>query len=367
MAHYLCRDSGKTYDINSGIWQSETGGLLEVVHEFELDIQKLKTRKPGMWRYREAIPIIKDENIVSFDEGFTPMQKLDFGKHSLWVKYDHLFTTGSYKDRGASVLISKAKELGVKYLVDDSTGNAGCSMAAYSAKAGIACDIYVPEDTAPAKLAQIEAYGAGLCKVPGGRQKASEAIMKVANKHFYASHAWHPFFFEGTKTFAYEVWEQLGFRAPDSLIIQTGHGTLLIGAYLGFKELFKMGQIKKIPKLIAIQSEHCAPIFELYHNLPYSDVSDTVAEGIGIAVPPRAKQIVEIIKETNGTIIKVSDEAIVEALFEICKKGLYVEPTAAASIAGLAAYKPSASEEIVAPLTGHGLKSTDKYLKWLKK
>ena len=323
-----------------------------------------------MWRYREAIPVRKEENIISFHEGFTPLCELAIDGRKPLIKFEQLFPTGSFKDRGASVLMSKVKELGVTKVVEDSSGNAGCAIAAYAAKAGIECDIFVPEKTSPGKLAQIQMYGANLVKIPESREDTARAALKAAEDSFYASHAWNPFFFQGTKTFAFEIWEQLNFNVPDTVIIPTGHGTLFIGAYLGFKDLLNQKLISKLPRFIAIQSEACAPIYKMFNEklkeVPRVEPKETMAEGIKIAEPLRAKQILEILLETDGEVIIVTDKEIEMSLFEICKIGLYIEPTSAAAIAGFRKYKSAAKEIIVVPLTGHGLKSTEKVLKILR-
>ncbi len=176
-----------------------------------------------MWRFREALPIENDENIVSFQEGYTPLLPFQVEGRPILLKQEHLFPTGSFKDRGASVLISRAKELGVERVVEDSSGNAGAAIAAYAAQAGIACDIYVPDNTSPAKLAQIKLYGARLHKIPGSRENTAEAARDMAKDHFYASHVWNPYFFQGTKTFSFEIWEQLGGQAPDTILCLDGH------------------------------------------------------------------------------------------------------------------------------------------------
>ena len=203
-----------------------------------------------MWRYREAIPIVSDENIISFGEGFTPMVEVDFNDTPVFIKQDYLFPTGSFKDRGSSVLVSRMKELGIKKIIDDTSGNAGASLAAYSAKAGIECEIYVPETTLEGKLTQISAYGAALKKIPGSRDETAHAALKAAENTYYASHSWHPFYFHGTKTFAYEVCEQLGWKAPDTIIVPVGNGTLLLGAYIGFLDLLNAGITGECPGLL---------------------------------------------------------------------------------------------------------------------
>lgn len=371
MNRLICKRCGAAYLLDDLRWKCDCGSFLDIEFEFSFDIEKIKGKKPTMWRYREAIPINKDENIISFNEGFTPLLELTIDGRKPLVKLEQLFPTGSFKDRGASVLISKAKELGVNKVVEDSSGNAGCAIAAYSAKAGIECDIFVPEKTSPGKLAQIQMYGASLKTIPGSREDTAHATLEAAKDNFYASHVWNPFFFQGTKTFAFEIWEQCDFCVPDTLIIPTGHGTLLIGAYLGFKDLLNQNLISKLPRLIAVQPEACAPIYKMFNErlkeVPHIEPKETIAEGIRIAEPLRAKQILDILLETQGQVIIVTDKDIERSLFEICTRGLYVEPTSAAALAGFKKYKSRAEETVVVPLTGHGLKSTEKVLRILKK
>jgi threonine synthase len=335
-------------------------------------IDKIQRRKPTLWRYREAIPIFHDRNIISFDEGFTPLIPVDFGGKTVWMKQDHLFPTGSYKDRGASILISKVKELGIHKVVEDSSGNAGCAIAAYCAKARIECQIFVPEDTSAGKLAQIQHYGAKLNRIPGSREETARAALKAAGQDYYASHSWNPFFFQGTKTFAFEVCEQLGWKSPGSVVIPVGNGTLLLGAYIGFNELLEAGMIQEIPKIIGVQSLHCAPLYRAFkeglEEIPAIDKQDTLAEGIAIAEPIRGKQILEAVKKSKGDLIAVGDSEIKKSLRDLCKKGFYVEPTSAATTAGVNRYleKADAAEVVVSVLTGHGLKTTEKMVEILR-
>ena len=324
-----------------------------------------------MWRYREAIPILEDKNIISFDEGFTPLIPVKFGVKTVWIKQDHLFPTGSYKDRGASVLVSKIKELGIDAVAEDSSGNAGCAIAAYCAQAKIECEIFVPEDTAAGKLAQIRLYGAKLNRIPGSREDTAHAVLRAAEKNYYASHSWNPFFFQGTKTFAFEVCEQLGWKSPDSVIIPVGNGTLLLGAYIGFQELFNAGIVSQIPKIIGVQAASCAPIYKAFkenlEEIPEINKKDTLAEGIAIAEPIRGKQILEAVKRSKGALIIVDDLEIKKSLRYLCEKGFYIEPPSAATTAGLSKYLESShpDEIIVSVFTGHGLKTTEKMLKIL--
>ncbi|MBI5967208.1 MAG: threonine synthase [Deltaproteobacteria bacterium] len=371
MGKLICIECHKEFPLEEKIWRCPCGGLLDIELQPIFPIDKIKQRKPNLWRYREAIPVLNQENIVSFDEGFTPLIPVGFQGKSVFLKQDHLFPTGSYKDRGASILISKVKELRIKKVVEDSSGNAGCAIAAYCAKAKIKCEIFVPEDTAAGKLAQIQWYGAKLRRIPGSREDTARAVRKAAEKDYYASHCWNPFFFQGTKTFAFEVCEQLGWRPPDSIIVPVGNGTLLLGAYLGFNELLNTGIIQKVPRIIGVQAANCAPLYQSFRKdleeIPKIDKKETVAEGIAIAEPIRGKQILEAVKRSKGELIAVSELEIKNSLRTLCQKGFYVEPTSAATIAGLSKYLPGSNsdEVIVSVLTGHGLKTTEKMLKIL--
>jgi threonine synthase len=187
-------------------------------------------RPTGMWRYREALPLGDQATPVSFGEGFTPLLPVTIHGVQVLIKQEQLFPSGSYKDRGAWMLISYAISLGITRVVEDSSGNAGAVFAAYCARADIQCHIYVPDDTSPGKLAQIRSYGAELVLVSGDRDSTAQVVLSAAEDPFYASHRYNPFFFHGTKTFAFEVWEQLGFQAPDTLSTACREWDLTIGS-----------------------------------------------------------------------------------------------------------------------------------------
>ena len=369
MGKLICRACNKKFSLEEKIWKCACGGLLDLEFESAFPIEKIKSRKPTLWRYREALPISRDQDILSFDEGFTPLVPVDFDGRRVWIKQDHLFPTGSYKDRGASVLMSKVQELGISRVVEDSSGNAGCAIAAYSARGGIQSEIYVPQNSSPGKLAQIEAYGAVLKKIPGSREETARAVWAAAQKDYYASHSWNPFFFHGTKTFAFEVWEQLGWKTPDTVILPVGNGTLLLGASIGFGELLEAGMIRETPRIIGVQSVHCAPLAKAFREdlkeIPKIQPQDTLAEGIAIAEPVRGKQIIEAVKKSGGLFISVHDGEVKNALRLVSRKGFYIEPTAAATVAGVLQYLRNSDPEeiIVSVFTGHGLKATEKMLK----
>jgi threonine synthase len=267
------------------------------------------------------------------------------------------------------VLVSKIRELQIASVVEDSSGNAGCAVSAYCAKAGIDCEIFVPASTSPGKLAQIRLYGANLNLVPGSREDTARAVFQAAQNRYYASHSWNPYFFHGTKTWAFEVCEQLGWRAPDAVVLPAGNGTLLLGAALGFNELLDAEIIQKRPRIIAVQAENCAPLHGAFHAdmtvpLPI-EKRNTLAEGIAIAEPVRGVQILQAVRQSQGTFLAVTEEEIIDALKRVTHEGYYIEPTAAATIAGLQRYQYTTprDELVVSVFTGHGLKSTEKLMK----
>jgi threonine synthase len=288
----------------------------------------------GRWslaRYREALPALAAGpafDSLTLGEGGTPLVAEPDGA---LLKLDFLMPTLSFKDRGSVVLLSAAAALGVRRIVADSSGNAGVSIAAYASRAGIESEIFVPAGTAEGKLAQLRAFGAGVQLVPGDRAAtAAAAIERVESSgSFYASHVFNPFFLHGTKTVAFEIWEQLGRRAPEALVVPAGNGTLLLGAALGFSELAAAGLIESTPRLLAVQAERCAP---LRGNGPVA-CGPTAAEGIAIAEPPRREQMRAAVEASNGAVLTAGEDEIVSARSELARLGIDVEPTAAVAYA----------------------------------
>jgi threonine synthase len=365
--------TGARYSADEPRWCGDNGELLDLEFEPRLDLHSLKSRPSTLWRYREALPLSNDRSIVSLGEPFTPLVPFDFDRRRVLIKQEQLFPTGSYKDRGAAVLISKAKELGIRTVVQDSSGNAGVAVAAYAAGAGIACHIYVPESVSKAKLAQLHWHGAAVHSVPGSREATALAARAAAQDTYYASHCWNPFFLHGTKTFAYEVCEQLGWKAPDVVILPAGNGTLVLGAALGFRELSRLGLIGRLPRIVAVQAANCSPLVQAFasgsNGIPDIPVAPTLAEGIAIARPVRGSQILGAVRASGGVFLSVTEEEIVSALKLVSSRGYYIEPTSAATVAGILAFLRSspAEEVIVSAFTGHGLKSTEKMLALLSR
>ena len=308
------------------------------------------------------------ENIVSLGEGFTPLIPFSYGEFKkILLKLDYLCPTGSYKDRGSTVLISKLKELGITSCIADSSGNAGSSISAYAARAGIECKIYCPAHTSEGKLVQIKAYGARLVKVPGTRADTAAAVQEEAKRVYYASHNWNPFFSEGIKTLAFEICEQTGWNIPDAVLCPAGYSGIYIGLYQGFKELVRYGRIKKIPRLIGIQSEAVSPVYQAFYRKS-KEVEEvpsgtTLAEGIACVKPVRGKKILEIARLTDGCFEIVSEKEIIEGWKDLARQGIYVEPTSAVVFKAIDRLSRkgllNSQESIVLILTGIGLKATD--------
>lgn len=361
---FKCIKCLKTYSFDDKIIKCTCGSLLDFEFYAEFPLEKIRKRKPSLWRYEEAIPIENKNSIVTFDEGFTPLLKMKLRGAEIHFKLDYMFPTGSFKDRGSTVMISKIKEIGIKGVIEDSSGNAGASIASYCANAGIECTIYIPEKTSIMKSRQIELYNAKLVKINGSREDTAEAALEASKNVYYASHVFNPFFLHGTKTIAYEIAEQLDWKSPDAVIMPVGNGSLFLGAYIGFRDLLNCGITVKMPKLIAVQAENCSPIYtELKRSQcrgVEKDKKETIAEGIAIRKPVRSKQIIDAIKESKGDCFTVTEREIIDAFKAMSGKGLFIEYTSAVAVAGIDKYMNSIvkRETIVTVITGNGLKNS---------
>lgn len=361
--HLKDRETGRIYPTDEPRWRGDSGGFVELDGRPLLEPFRLSDRPPALWRYRDVLPL-SGEAFVSLGETLTPLLPIEMAGRRVWVKQDQLLPTGSFKDRGAAVMVSKMKELGVRRAVQDSSGNAGAAVAAYCARAGIGCDIYVPQSTSAEKLRQICSYGANLILVPGDREETARVAFAAAQTGYYASHCWNPFFHHGIKTFSYEVCEQLGWHAPDCVVLPAGNGSLLIGVAIGFAELSSMNLIKKLPRLVAVQTQAYAPLFRAFERVAGEAIGSqpTIAEGIAITAPIRLQDMLAAIEKTRGKVLTVTDGEIVHARDEMGRMGFFIEPTAAVAIAGVKKYlqagKHDERETVVTLFTGHGLKSS---------
>jgi threonine synthase len=360
----ICTACGRRYAVQTLAWRCACGGVFDIAsREFQFNPEGLD--RNSLWRYESALPVPFDERI-SVGEGLSPIVPCST-RPNLRLKLDYLMPTSSFKDRGAVVLATLAAQLGVRSALTDSSGNAGTSAAAYLARAGIRCRIFVPAGTSPAKLTQMRAHGADVVLVAGTRADTSAAARTAADEPetFYASHVYHPYFLHGVKTYGYEIWEQSGRVLPETVVVPVGNGTLLLGCYLAFRELVGAGLAAHMPALVAVQARGCAPVAEAFHSesrvVAPVTAQPTVAEGIAIAAPPRGAQILSAIRETNGTVVTVSDGEIVAARAELARQGLYVEPTSAVCWAAARSAQTELLQvdDIVIPLCGSGLKVPD--------
>lgn len=344
-----------------------------------VDASVLAGREASLWRYSEALPVDVDPTI-SLGEGFTPLVPCR-AFAQVQLKLDFLLPTLSFKDRGAVLLATLAKQLGVQHAMIDSSGNAGTAMAAYFSRANIDCTVYVPEATSVGKLAQMRAHGATVTLVSGTRADTSAAALTAAQNSdvFYASHVYHPYFLHGVKTYGYEIWEQCGFTLPETVVVPVGNGTLVLGCYLAFTELIAAGLAHRMPRLVGVQASACAPLERAVAagvDEPLSVLgAATIAEGIAIEIPPRGGQIMRAIRATGGTIVSVTDEQTQAARRELAAEGLFVEPTSAVCFAAVrvatdesfdstsrtwaVAASLLTSSSVVVPLCGAGLKSPE--------
>jgi threonine synthase len=312
-------------------------------------------------RYRKSLSLPQEAELISLGEGNTPFVKSTIQGRQIYFKCEHQNPTGSFKDRGTAVLASALKYLGVKSAVEDSSGNAGASFAAYSAHADIDAKIYVPDYASGPKRNQLAAYGAEIIPIPGPRSAATEAVLEaVDDGAIYASHAYLPHGISGMATTAFEIFEQLG-EAPGSVVTPVGQGSMFLGLAMGFQALFKANQISRLPQLVAVQASACAPIWSEYMSTNSEQQivleGETIAEGIRILNPLRGEGIIAAIRDSDGIVVAVEDEEILSGWKMLARKGFYVEPTSAIVWPGVLKSWDQIRDPVVAILTGNGLKS----------
>jgi threonine synthase len=361
---FVCTTCGTSYPIDTHDWRCACGGFFEFGMRPPLDAAVIDGTQSGHWRYRALLPLNPEWVPVSLGEGNTPLVEVNWEGHSVQLKLESLSPTGSFKDRGAAVLITALHGLGIQRVVEDSSGNAGASLAGYAARVGIACEVCVPASAAGPKLAQMKAFGAEVIEIKGRREYAALAAWAAAaHGAYYASHVYSPFFLVGIETLAYELWEQLGHRAPDGIVLPVGNGTLLLGVHRGFQRLHEAGLIPRLPRLFAVQAAACAPIYQAFQNgreaIEPVSTAPTVASGIAIGQPVRAAQILAAVRATDGAVFSVTEEKILQVRNQLARCGFYAEETSAVPMAALRELGSilSSEELIVVPVTGHGLKT----------
>ena len=365
--NYIDSSSGAAYSDEIARWCGDTGAYLNLAPGEGLRRSEIDTGERSIWRYASAIAVERS-HAVTLGEGCTPLLSRSWQGIPVQFKLEFMMPTGSFKDRGMTVMVSYLKSRGIDYVLEDSSGNAGASLSAYAAAAGMRCRILVPETASYPKIAQIAACGADVVTVRGSRQDVADAALRMSGEIFYASHNWQPFFVEGTKTLAYELWESLGFKAPDNVVTPLGYGSNVLGLERGFDELLRNGEIKRMPRIFGVQAANCAPCYATWQSGGESPVAvsvmPTVAEGIASSQPTRLREVVRGVRRSGGAIAAVSEEEIVSALGALARMGLYVEPTCASAAAGLTQWLSSgvirAEESTVVVLTGSGLKSSER-------
>ena len=337
------------------------GGVYDLEGPLHFDASLVEKGQPGIWRYRNTFEMPDGEAVISLGEGNTPLVWGKVVGQEAAFKCEFLNPSGSFKDRGTATLVSFLRARGVSEAVEDSSGNAGASFAAYAARGGIKARVFVPEAASGPKRSQIAAYGAEVVSVPGPRTNAAEAVRRAAEAGaIYASHAYLPFNIPGYATLAYELVEQLGDTAF-SVVLPTGQGGLLLGVQRGFEALWKAGRIQQMPKLVGVQARACAPLWALSAygpaGLQWISEGQTVAEGIRVRYPIRGDAVVRAVEATGGMFVAVDEEDILVGRDELARQGFYVENTSAVVWKAIQAIRGKVPEPIVAVLTGSGLKN----------
>lgn len=368
IAAYIDPVTQAKYPLNPPIWRSPTGGPLMLTELPGIRQHEIDKSTRSLWRYRASLPM-EIESPITMGERCTPLHHTNFRGAKCSFKLEWFSPTGSFKDRGASVMLSCLRQQGIDTILEDSSGNGGAAISGYGAAAGMKVKVLVPESTSPAKVAQARAYGAEIILVPGPREATEAAAMELASETFYASHNWHPFFLQGTKTLGYEIWEDLGFDAPDNIIIPASAGSNLLGCYIAFKELIASNETQRLPRLFVSQPANCAPLHASFQagtdDFLDTNFKPTIAEGTAIKRPIRLKEMLVALRESNGGTVAVEEDEIINASRELAAGGLYVEPTCAHAAAGfhqlVSSGQIDAADNTVIVLTGTGLKTTSFY------
>ncbi len=378
-SHLACSKCGKTYDIHTVQRFADCCNKpLVVVYKIQKGYapRQLFTNQESMWRYASLLPVFKKEHIVSLGEGMTPIYPLEkmakkYGYHQVQVKDETNNPTGSFKARGISMAVSKAKELGVEACIVPTAGNAGGALAAYCAKAGMGCTVVMPKHTPLIFKQECELYGANLILVEGLISDCGKKVAELnRDKTFFdVSTLKEPYRIEGKKTMGYEIAEQLSFQLPDVILYPAGGGTGLIGIWKAFREMQRLGWLTgKLPKMMAVQAATCAPI---QHTLQSRNQPDlvfepraTLANGLAVPYPFGMDMMIEVLEQSGGTTVTIIEEELVAGVKEIAAtEGIILSPEGAATWKALDHLKKnkiiSGEEKILLLNTGSGYKYLD--------
>jgi threonine synthase len=360
---FVCWRCGKEYAFGETIWKCSCGGYLMLKNKVVFTKADIKKDLFNMWRYDKAYAIRFEDISISYNEGLTPLVRLNYENYNIRLKLEYLMPTGSFKDRGTVMAVNYLKNNNITNITEDSSGNSASSVAGYCALGRLDCEVFVPAGNSSGKIWQAAAYGAKINAVPGTR----DDVAKAAQKHeiSYAGHNWHPLFSEGTKSIAYELWEQNGFKVPKNIICPCGGGNLALGLVHGFEELLENGEIDELPRIFPVQPENCNPIYRIFHNIkePFT-AKPTIAEGTSIAFPVKGEELAEGVRKCGGKLLSVTEDEIKAALKVVCQRGFYTEPTSATAVAGalqlIRENYLTSEDEIVIIISGNGLKAGDK-------
>jgi len=332
--------------------------------DFNFEPRLVQLKNYSAWRYARFYPYVDARDTITLGEGWTPLVKFD---DNLCFKLDYLNPTGSFKDRGSTTLISAIHRQVKKhggYVAEDSSGNAGASIAAYSARAQLKAKIYVPENVSGPKINQIKSYGMPVVKVAGSRSQVAEKAQRAEKGKFYVGHIFHPFFRDGIRTLAYEIAEQSNWKTPARVYLPVSAGTLLLGVISGFRHLADSGTISNVPKTVACQTRQVSPLYHRMRKLEYKAPKKvtSVADALVSTNPPLLDLMIKELQGIRGDVEIVDENEILDAFTKLAHKGFFVEPSSAVAYAAyqkqLKNKEISKADKTVIVLTGHGLKTT---------
>jgi threonine synthase len=346
-------------------WRCECGGALET--RVETDYVRPARLGRTFQRFGPLYPYFEEADVVSLGESETPLVKTDLAS----FKLEYLLPTGSFKDRGSCALLSGIQrelvERGVTKVKEDSSGNAGASVAAYSARAGIKCEVYVPAAVSGPKALQIQMYGADLVRVSGSRGDVTRAAQAETEGAAYVGHIWHPYFRDGMRTLAYELFEQMHGRLPDNVFLPVSAGTLLLGFISGLQHLKSSGAVQELPRLVACQTTAVSPLYSKLKGMEYVPAQpvQTIADALVSTSPPLLDHMVAKLREVEGDAEVATEAEVLAAWKELARMGLYAEPSSAVAFACLKKRRSegSAGGGSVVVLTGSGLKSKEEAIR----
>lgn len=363
---YVNPRTGGSWDAATPLWRApDDDGYVNLGAGQPFDPALIDRSNSSLWRYAPMLRTMAPP--LTLGEGWTPLLLGRWADRDVLFKCDHMMPSGSFKDRGVAVMLSYLKGRGVASVLEDSSGNAGASVATYAAASGMAATIFSPAAAPKGKLAQMAAMGADVRAIPGPRQNAADAALAAAETAFYAGHNIQPYFLEGTKTLAFELWEQMDGAAPDHVVVSCGQGGNVMGLDIGFRELLAAGLIDRLPAIHGVQAVNAAPYLAAWDAGSETPITiepkPSIADGITSSKPVRLREVLAACRESGGGLIGVDETEIRAAMHDIHRAGYFVEPTTAAGAAGLSKLiqtsRIGAHECVVFVLTGTGLKAID--------